>query len=106
MPSDTELLRELNVVIGDRENDGDIGYFEELLAPTFSMRRANGSFNDRAQFLAGVAPSPERRIGTPPVTMHGDTCAVVTCVVSTGADPDIDRVDNVRLFAREGPMSR
>ena len=35
MPSETELLRDLNVVIGEIENDGDIGFFEQLLAPAF-----------------------------------------------------------------------
>jgi hypothetical protein len=105
MSSDAELLRDLNVVIGEKENDGDVGYFERLLAPTFSMRRANGRFDDRAQFLAGVAPSPQRRTETPSVTMYGDTCAVVTCIVSTGAEPAVDRVHNVRLFVRADPAA-
>jgi hypothetical protein len=100
MRSDTDLLRDLNVVIGEKENDGDVACFATLLAPAFSMRRANGTFHDRGEFLAGVGPGGGRSTEPPTVTLHGDTCAVVTCVVSTGSGTGIDRVHNVRAFVR------
>ena len=100
MSSDIELLRDINVELVVRESDGDVDYFRTLLAPAFAMRRANGSFNNRDEFLAGVAKSPERRTEEPSVTLYDDTCAVVTCIVSTGAEQEIVRVHNFRLFTR------
>ncbi len=102
MPTDSELLIDLNMDFVRKEVVGDVDYFNALLAPAFAMRHANGQFNDRDAFLAGVAKSSIRITGAPSVTMHGDTRAVVTCIVSIAVGPEIKRVHNLRLFTRSG----
>ena len=103
MATDVELLIELNINIGRKEADGDADFFNALLAPAFAMRRASGQVSDRYAFLTGVAKSPERTTETPSVMMHGDSRAIVTCIVSMGTGTEIKRFHNLRLFTRSGP---
>ena len=48
----SDKLRALNVEIAERESAGDEQWLRALLAPEFSMRRANGDLVDRDEFLS------------------------------------------------------
>jgi hypothetical protein len=57
----TEDLQAINQAIGDAEAAADYLYFDQLLAPTFSMGRPDGvHFDDRATFLASLQVSSPR----------------------------------------------
>ena len=100
MPSEIEMLRNLNVNIANKESEGNVDYFTALLAPKFAMHRANGEFNDRDDFLEAVKKSPERRTQNVSVTMYGDTTAIVSCIVLFPVGPQAKRFHNLRLFTR------
>ena len=54
MAADRETLEALNLEIGNAEGRGDKGFFEDLLAPSFAFRRANGVVVDRKQYIEAV----------------------------------------------------
>jgi hypothetical protein len=106
VPDDVEALRALNVEIGRAETRGDAAFFEELLAPAFAMRRADGKrLDDRVAFLAGVAESAERRTDVDSISFVGQCRAVVDCVVAMETTEGERRFHNVRLFVRESPQA-
>jgi hypothetical protein len=106
MPDDVDQLRELNIEIARAETRGDAAFFEELLAPAFAMRRADGKrLDDRAAFLAGVAESAERRTQVDSISFLGDCRALVECVVALDTPEGERRFHNVRVFVRESPQS-
>lgn len=106
MPSDRDQLARLNAEIGAAETRGDAAFFEELLAPAFAMRRADGKrIDDRERFIAAVAKSAERRTDLHSIAFFETDRAVVACTV-TMATPEGDRrFHNLRLFVRQGPSS-
>ncbi len=70
MPSDYELLRTLNLEIGDGEAHGDAEFFEDLLAPAFAMRRADGKrTDDRGRFITSLAESADRSTEVNAITL-------------------------------------
>lgn len=98
-------LREINVAIGDAEARGDRTFFEVLLAPAFSMVRPDGlRFDDRATFLAALAPGPRRRTRVDGVVTYDDR-AVVTCTVVKGEAAEAATHRNIRVFSRPGPAT-
>lgn len=107
MPTDDETLRSLNLEIGEAEARGDRPFFEDLLAPAFAMRRADGKrIEDRARFIASVATSARRR-----TTVHSITCfesnrALVECTVTMETAEGSKHFHNLRLFTRGRPSDR
>ncbi len=104
--SDAEGLRALNIEIAHAETRGDSEFFQELLAPAFAMRRADGKrLDDRAAYLAGVTASAERRTSVDSISFLGDCRAVVTCVVEMDTAEGTKSFLNLRVFVRETPES-
>lgn len=95
---DLSSLVSMNLEIPHRENAGDRAYFDLRLAPSFSMRRANGEVVDRTRFLDGVKPGGER-LGLPlsQVSVFGQNRALVVCQVRIG----VSVYENVRLLVRD-----
>jgi len=95
---DLSSLVSMNLEIPYRENAGDRAYFDLRLAPSFSMRRANGAVIDRARFLDDMKSGGER-VGLPlaQVSVFGQSRALVACQVRVG----VAVYDNIRLFVRE-----
>jgi ketosteroid isomerase-like protein len=56
MPDDLEILRELNAHYIRSVQMSDVRWFEEHLADDFMNSNPDGSFVDRAGFLAQIAP--------------------------------------------------
>lgn len=93
-----ETLVAMNLRFPERENAGDRPYFEARLAPSFSMRRANGAVVDRERFLGDLKSGGERRaLGVGQVTLLGRSRALVLCQVRVGAVV----YDNLRMFVRD-----
>ena len=58
MPADDDILRALNIEIGDAEAKGDRMALAALLSPKLAFLRADGStVDDAATFLEKVQPS-------------------------------------------------
>ena len=95
----SEELAALNLEIGKREDAGDQGFFTELLASAFAMRRASGAVVGKADYLAALKPSPPgtrvTHLGS--IALHGQQRATVTCTVAMGDK----RFHNLRLFIRQ-----
>ena len=101
MDAEREKLRSLNVEIGEREERGDVPYFEGLLAPAFAMRRAGGRIDDREAYLADVKPGA-RSTEIESIDVLGNR-AIVACTVTTEDAEGTKRFHNLRLFTRERP---
>ena len=102
MQSDYEQLRALNIEISNAESRGDSAFFVDLLAPVFAIRRKDGtSFDDRDEFIAGVAKSAERATEVHSVTFFGVNRALVECVVAMETSEGTKRFHNLRLFTRQ-----
>src|ERR1700743_2383877 len=95
-----EQLRKMNEEIPDKENLGDRMFFEDILAPVFVMRRANGALDDRSMFLLSLKPGGTRTCdpNTIQIKSMGNFRALVTSVVKVG-DAEYH---NLRLFAQDG----
>src|SRR5688572_22950288 len=107
MPSDYELLRQLNIEIGEAEARGDRAFFEGLLAPALAMRRADGKrIDDRDRFLAGVAESADRPTEVHSITLFEANRALVVCTLTTETADGSKHFHNVRLFTRASPGDR
>jgi hypothetical protein len=94
-------LRRLNVKITDKEMEGNKAFFDDLLAPTFAFRRANGAFEDRQIFLAGLKEGGAQRKCDPnsiEITLLGGMRAFVTCIVKMKIDTEWKAFHNARLF--------
>lgn len=102
-----EILTKLNVEMAERETKGDKAYFDELLAPTFAFRRANGAFDDRQIFLAGLRRGAERKCleESVKVTPLGSKRAFVTCVVVLQGKKGPESFQNARLFVLDSTDS-
>jgi hypothetical protein len=97
MDFDLTHMHTLNMCIGQAESNGDRAFFEDLLAPAFAMRRANGTVENRGSFLEGVRSSSGRATEVTSISLLRADRAVVTCVVAQNGR----RYDNFRLFVRE-----
>lgn len=97
---DLEQLRTLNVEVGEAESEGDAGYFEELLAPVFAMRRADGTMADRDSFIEAVRRSPPRDTEIETITLLPLDRAIVACIVTVHLPEGPQRFHNARLFMR------
>ena len=95
---DLSSLVSMNLEMPHRENVGDRVYFDLRLAPSFSMRTANGAVVDRARYLDDLKSGGER-VGLPlaEVSVFGQSRALVACQVRGG----VAVYDNIRLFVRE-----
>ena len=94
-------LRRLNVEMTTKEAEGNKAFFDDLLAPTFAFRRANGAFEDRQTFLAGLKAGGAQRECDPnsiEITPLAKMRAFVTCVVKMKIDNDWKEFHNARLF--------
>jgi hypothetical protein len=101
MPSDYELLRDLNVDIGAAETRGDKAFFEDLLAPAFAMLRAKDyKIDDRTAFISAVKESAERQTSVGSITFFEANRALVVCTVTMETPDGEGRFHNVRLFIR------
>lgn len=98
-------LSGINVEIGHAEARGDRDFFESLLTPIFTMVRPDGlRFDDRASFLAALAPGPRRRTRVESVVTYDDR-AVVTSTVRKGEGADVMIHRNIRVFSRSFPQA-
>ena len=104
MEDDIDVLKKLNVQIGETETVGDAAaraWFERTLAPTLAFRRADlTTFDDRAAFLGKIKPSDRRDTAVQTVDVIGDA-AFVKCVVTVRAAAGDKRYRNLRLFVRD-----
>lgn len=100
MTTDHEALATLNIDIAHAETRGDKPFFENLLAPAFAFRRANGTVVDRQHFVDAVGPSAIRSTAIRSVTFAGTARALVSCVVTMDVQGTPRSFDNMRLFIR------
>lgn len=79
MDRDFEELWKLNMEIGLAETAGSKDYFDQKLASTFVLRRANPSRDavNRADFLEGVKRSSQRTTEIESITRFGKERALV-----------------------------
>lgn len=92
-------LSELSSLIARKETTGDVGFFCDLLAPEFAMRRAKlETYVGRDGFLEALESSFERRTCDVRVLLETETIAVTRCTVVRV--PDDLHFDNVRIFVR------
>lgn len=97
-------LRELNRLIGIKEDIADRIFFDALLAPAFAMSRANGASETRESFLNSLTPASDekrRRTKVTKAQMLGQNRAAVDCLV----EQDGDQYTNHRLFIRSSARS-
>jgi hypothetical protein len=91
-------LISINEAIPQRENTGGSSeshdFFVDLLAPSFSMRRASGEVIDRQMFLGALNSSKTRSQRDVAVTLVGSSRAVVTSEV----EMDGVTFHNLRVF--------
>ena len=100
MAAERETLEALNLEIGNAEGRGDKGFFEDLLAPSFAFRRANGVVVDRKQYIEAVATSAARTTAIRSISFAGKARAVVTCIVTMDVQGTRKDFDNLRVFVR------
>jgi hypothetical protein len=103
MITDREQLKSLDECVTNAEMNGDVRFFEELLAPAFGFRGANGDIVDRISYLANVAPGPKCRSDLLAIDLLSDDRAIVSSIVTildATDGPASQRFHNVRLFVR------
>lgn len=103
--NDKQALKDLNLKIADKENEGDLEWLTDIIASEFASRRANTALAGGAEFLKGVKnPKRTNRVTDPKsinIEVNGNR-AVVSCIVSMGDQ----KYHNLRLFVRvEGEKS-
>ena len=94
-------LRQINIQIGDEESEGNVPFFEKLLAPTFAMRRANGVLNNRSEFIKNVQPGPRRETIVHEIALLGERRALAHCTVRLLDSSSPGEFSNLRLFIRD-----
>jgi Putative lumazine-binding len=98
MTNDNQALVELNILIGDAENRGDVEWLSNILAPILAFRRADlqKTVDDKAAFLEKVKSGGNRETTVvEPIEIFGDR-AIVKCIVKVGDQ----NFHNIRLFVR------
>ena len=97
MQDDTKKLEELNLRIGELEDEGNLAELTKIIAPEFAFRRANGEVVGGVAFLKAVKPNTGdlRHTEVASVDLQGDR-AFVTCLVTMGPNT----FHNLRLFVR------
>lgn len=99
-----EGLRELNRLIGIKEDVGDRTFFDALLAPAFAMSRANGVNETRESFLNSLTPArgeKRRKTTVTKAQVLGQMHAAVDCLV----EQDGKQFENHRIFIRSSARS-
>jgi ketosteroid isomerase-like protein len=89
MPSDLEILQELNLSFIRSVRTADVGWFERHLSADFLNGNPDGSLVERAAFLRQVAPpSPVPDLGVEDVRIRifGDTAIAHGRTTYTRAD--------------------
>jgi hypothetical protein len=100
--ADYDELRALNIEIGNAEARGDRSFFDDLLAPVFAMRRADGKrMDNREQFISGVVESSNRATEIQSITLFDLNRALVVCVVMMETAEGPKQFHNLRLFTRQ-----
>lgn len=96
-----EVLR-INDAVVAAENVGDRTFFEEHLAPVFSMRRRPGLVIDRGAYLDALAPGGRRTVvaNTTRPLFVDDHRVLIETVVEVPGEKGPERTHNVRVFAR------
>ncbi|MEP6559654.1 MAG: nuclear transport factor 2 family protein [Nakamurella sp.] len=98
--SSADDLDLINHAIGDAESEADRAFFQELLAPAFSMVRPDGvRFDDRTHFLNSLTISSPRSTRIDSITVF-DNRAIVICAVSKDGDSGPMQHRNIRIFTR------
>jgi hypothetical protein len=93
-------LNTINQAIGDSEATADRDFFEQLLAPAFSMVRPDGlRFDDRAAFLRSLTVSSPRTTRVESITVF-DNRAIVICAVAKDGETGTMQHRNIRIFTR------
>lgn len=96
MPNDVEVLRTVNVRIGEAESTGDQKWLANILAPELAFFRADGkTFDDAERFLQKVTKGNLRDTEVASVELLGNR-AIVKCIVTQ----DGKKYHNLRLFVR------
>jgi hypothetical protein len=99
-------LRRLNDRIGHAEAGGDKRFFEELLAPAFAIRRADGRrIETREEFISGVTKSARRTTQVRSISIFDANRALVDCTVTMDGADGARRFHNLRLFVRRSARS-
>ena len=104
MQDDRMTLEEINITIGKMEHQGDRDawyWLDSILAPQLAFRRANGSLDNRCEFLTKVKPSEPRETEIVSIDLHGDR-AIVECIVTVKFTDGDKKFHNLRLFVRHG----
>jgi len=101
LDSDSGYLRALAATIASAETTGDVKFFEDLLHERFVMRRANGNFTDRRDFLSKVSRSAERQVRVNSIAILGKHRATMDYVVTMPVEGAVANFQNFLLFVRE-----
>ena len=102
MQDDRKTLEGINITIGKMEHQGDRDAWyclDSILAPQLAFRRANGSFDNRCEFLTKVKPSEQRETEIVSIDLYGDR-AIVECNVTVKFADGDKTFHNLRLFVR------
>jgi hypothetical protein len=107
MSDDQQTLKELNVEIATRENNGDRAWFTSILASRLSFQRADPAktVDDQVAFLQKVKRDDlSKNRHTDPdsieIKVHGSR-AVVSCMVIMTVEGEQKEYHNLRLFVRQ-----
>ena len=107
MPDDQQTLKDLNVEMATRENNGDLAWFAGILASRLAFQRADPAktVDDQVAFLQKVKrddPPKDRR--TDPDSLETKVYgsrAVVSCIVTMTVGDEQKRYHNLRLFIKQ-----
>lgn len=94
----------INERIGPAESQADAAWFDQLLHERFTMRRPGGQLSTKAEFIAGLNTSAQRRTTMTSIEMHGSYRATANCIVEKWAlaEPEAVQIfDNLRVFIFE-----
>jgi hypothetical protein len=101
MKNDAEVLKQLNIQIGEAESRGDRDWLDDVLAPKLAFQRADRvTIDDRSQFLSKVNASDARQTRIESIDIIGDR-AVVKCVVTLMSSGTAKSYHNLRLFVQQ-----
>jgi hypothetical protein len=95
MSTDVEMLKQMNIEIGEAETRGDHKWLAGVLAPELAFSRASGAVDDAGRYLQKVAGSNKRATEVESVEVLGNR-AIVKCIVAQ----DGKKYHNLRLWIR------
>ena len=103
MQGDVQALEQLNIQIGIAESKGDDksrNWLDGILAPQLTFRRANGTVDNRDDFLKKVTSSNPHETEVVSIDLYGKDRAIVACIVTVKSKDGDKRYHNLRLFVR------